>query len=114
MTDLQSLPRSHGPGATRRTAPGTPLTPRQRAVFRWLVSRILEGRPPTSREMCAEFGWGSPQAAAGYLRAFAERGLIEPPDGGRPRLIGARLELVVEDTPAGDRLRGELGEGVAR
>jgi SOS-response transcriptional repressor LexA len=114
MTDLQSLPRD-GAGVPAR--PGVPLTPRQRAVFRWLVSRILEGRPPTSREMCSEFGWSSPHAAAGYLAAFAARGLIEPRDAGTARgvvLVGARLELVVEDTPAGDRLRGELGEGVAR
>jgi repressor LexA len=70
------------------------LTPRQEAILRFLTRFHSEhGRPPTRQELCAAFGFRSPNAAQCHLHALAEKGLIAI-DRGRAR--GIRL-LVAAD-----------------
>lgn len=70
------------------------LTPRQEAILRFLTRFHSEhGRPPTRQELCAAFGFRSPNAAQCHLQALAEKGLIAI-DRGRAR--GIRL-LVAAD-----------------
>lgn len=65
------------------------LTPRQREILDFITNTLaLEGRPPTRVEVCAAFGFRSPNAAEGHLRALAAKGVIQI-DQGRAR--GIRL-----------------------
>ncbi|MDR0634123.1 MAG: transcriptional repressor LexA [Azoarcus sp.] len=65
------------------------LTPRQREILDFITTTLaLEGRPPTRVEVCAAFGFRSPNAAESHLRALAAKGAIQI-DQGRAR--GIRL-----------------------
>ena len=61
--------------------PSTPskkrLTPRQFAVFKFIRERVdTTGFPPTRKEIADRFGFSSPNAAEGHLRALERKGLI--------------------------------------
>lgn len=54
------------------------LTDKQCKVFEFIKSQIVEtNRPPTLREMCAEFGLSSTGSARDVLRALVKKGYIE-------------------------------------
>lgn len=63
------------------------LTEKQRAVFEFIRSQIIEmNRPPTIREIGDEFGFKSTGSVRDVLRALAKKGFIEQ-DPGRARGI---------------------------
>ena len=52
-------------------------TARQREVLAFIVERLRQdGRPPTMREICTHFGWGSTNAAYQHLCALRNKGLL--------------------------------------
>jgi repressor LexA len=54
------------------------LTPRQQEIFELIRSTVEEtGLPPTRAEIAQAFGFSSPNAAEGHLRALARKGVIE-------------------------------------
>ncbi|PTD98053.1 transcriptional repressor LexA [Pseudothauera lacus] len=76
----------------------TDLTARQLEILDFIRSTVDDsGRPPTRLELCAAFGFRSPNAAESHLRALAAKGAIEL-DEGRARGIrlpgGSGLPLV--------------------
>lgn len=52
------------------------LTPRQREILDFIRSSISAGAPPTRGEICAAFGFASPNAAEEHLKALARNGAI--------------------------------------
>ena len=55
-----------------------PLTKRQREILDFIErTAAKQGYPPTRAEICAEFGFRSPNAAEDHLRALARKGAIE-------------------------------------
>ncbi|WP_217126626.1 transcriptional repressor LexA [Hydrogenophilus thiooxidans] len=89
------------------------LTPRQEAILRFLTRFHNEhGRPPTRQELCAAFGFRSPNAAQCHLQALAEKGLIAI-DRGRAR--GIRLLVAAEAVLDAERGRtaSPAAEGAA-
>ncbi|MDR3212765.1 MAG: transcriptional repressor LexA [Azoarcus sp.] len=63
------------------------LTPRQQEILNFIAHIVAqEGRPPTRIEVCTAFGFRSPNAAEGHLRALAAKGAIQL-DEGRARGI---------------------------
>jgi repressor LexA len=65
------------------------LTPRQAEILEFIRSTVEdEGRPPTRLEVCAAFGFRSPNAAESHLRALAAKGAILLEEG---RARGIRL-----------------------
>ena len=63
------------------------LTPSQREILDFIDNTLArEGRPPTRAEVCAAFGFRSPNAAESHLRALAAKGVIQI-DPGRARGI---------------------------
>lgn len=83
-------------------APVVRLTEQQRRVLDAYRRRANEGLPPpTYRELCREFGWGSTGTVRDHIRALVYKGLLHP--SGRkwrgahlrtPRPQGRRLPLV--------------------
>ncbi len=56
----------------------TELTPRQAEILDFIRRHAAEtGMPPTRAEISAAFGFRSPNAAEGHLRALARKGVIE-------------------------------------
>ncbi|MDR1461816.1 MAG: repressor LexA, partial [Azoarcus sp.] len=54
------------------------LTARQKEILDFIANTLaLEGRPPTRTEICTAFGFRSPNAAEGHLRALAAKGVIK-------------------------------------
>lgn len=54
------------------------LTPRQAEILRLIRDALEEsGMPPTRSEIADAFGFSSPNAAEGHLRALARKGVIE-------------------------------------
>lgn len=54
------------------------FTDKQRKVFEFIKSQIVEtNRPPTLREMCAEFGMSSTGSVQDVVRALIKKGYIE-------------------------------------
>ncbi len=54
------------------------LTPRQAEILDFIRRHAAEtGMPPTRAEISAAFGFRSPNAAEGHLRALARKGVIE-------------------------------------
>jgi repressor LexA len=80
------------------------LTPRQSEILA-LIRDTLEGTgmPPTRAEIAAAFGFSSPNAAEGHLRALARKGAIELIPGSSR---GIRLAL-----PEGLPLVGRVAAG---
>lgn len=65
------------------------LTPRQTEILDFIRQTMeSEGRPPTRAEVCAAFGFRSPNAAESHLRALAAKGAIRLEEG---RARGIRL-----------------------
>lgn len=65
------------------------LTPRQAEILDFIRQTVeSEGRPPTRLELCAAFGFRSPNAAESHLRALAAKGAILLEEG---RARGIRL-----------------------
>jgi repressor LexA len=61
-----------------------PLTPIQAKVLDAVRRRADRGQPPpTYRELCAEFGWGSTGTARDHLQALARKGYLELSGGHR-------------------------------
>jgi len=61
----------------RSVHPQDDLTPRQREILDFIRNRLTEGgAPPTRLEICAAFGFASPNAAEDHLRALAKKGAI--------------------------------------
>ncbi len=61
----------------RSAYPQDDLTPRQREILDFIRHRLTEsGAPPTRLEICAAFGFASPNAAEDHLRALAKKGAI--------------------------------------
>jgi repressor LexA len=57
--------------------PESDLTPRQSQILRLIQQAVLEtGMPPTRKEIAAEFGFKSANAAEEHLRALAKKGVI--------------------------------------
>src|ERR1700692_323370 len=53
------------------------LTDRQRRVVEAFRSRAADGAPPpTYRELCREFGWGSTGTARDHIRALVRKGVL--------------------------------------
>ena len=53
------------------------LTEKQAAVLRFIESHTASaGWPPTHREICAEFGYASPNAANVMLKALERKGYV--------------------------------------
>ncbi|MDR0702071.1 MAG: transcriptional repressor LexA [Azoarcus sp.] len=58
------------------------LTIRQQEILDFIAHTVtLEGRPPTRTEICGAFGFRSPNAAEGHLRALAAKGVIKIDEG---------------------------------
>lgn len=53
-----------------------PLTERQREVLEFIARAVDAGMPPTLREVCAEFGWSSTQAASDHVDALERKGFV--------------------------------------
>jgi repressor LexA len=54
-----------------------PLTARQQEILEFICRSSADtGRPPTRNELCAAFGFHSPNAAQTHLRALAAKGAI--------------------------------------
>lgn len=66
-----------------------PLTPRQQEILDFIRdTQEREGSPPTRAEICAAFGFRSPNAAETHLRALAAKGALLLEEG---RARGIRL-----------------------
>ena len=80
------------------------LTIRQREILDFIAqTTTLEGRPPTRAEVCAAFGFRSPNAAESHLRALAAKGVISIDEG---RARGIRLS-----EPVGLPIVGHVAAG---
>ncbi|TXH04937.1 MAG: transcriptional repressor LexA [Nevskiaceae bacterium] len=54
------------------------LTDRQAEILEFIQRTLCNsGVPPTRADICAEFGFSSPNAAEGHLKAIASKGYIE-------------------------------------
>ena len=72
------------------------LTPRQAAILAFVCREIADkGRPPTAREICAEFGFGSTKAAADHLWALEAKGRIM-----RARNVARGIRVIAPGAPA--------------
>ncbi len=69
------------------------LTATQRRVFDFVRGKLVRGHSaPTLRELCHEFGWSSPRAAACHLEAIIHKGWLtaEPGKARSLRLAGLK------------------------
>jgi repressor LexA len=83
--------------------PQKKLTSRQMEILNFISEHIdKEGFPPTRNELCAQFGYASPNAAESHLRALARKGVIQL-ERGRSRGI-TLTSLSRASLPAGGRL----------
>jgi repressor LexA len=89
------------------------LTRPQQRVLDFIQTEIREGRPaPTHREICKQFGYRSPRAAACHLEAIRRKGFLEIAPGKsrslHPVSAFAKLRSRVVDIP----LFGSIPAGV--
>jgi hypothetical protein len=61
-----------------------PLTDRQAEVYRAIVAACLSGRPPTYRDLMAQFGWGSTVSVTCHVKPLVKKGWVVK-RGGRGR-----------------------------
>lgn len=80
-----------------RVAPGV-LTPNQARVLAYIRQRILEGMPPTRREIAEHFGWRSANAAEDHIKALCRKGAIAMTVPGASRGIRLIQPLATEKT----------------
>lgn len=96
-----------------------PLTDRQRQMLRAIHDHAKRfGCYPTLRELMRAMGIKSPNGVMGHVHFLRRKGYIERHKGEinarSLRLVGMRLDVVVEDTDEGRRLQEALsteGEG---
>ena len=70
------------------------MTPRQQEIFDYFVEFTQEyGVPPTVREVCDAFGFASPNAAVGHLRALVRHGKLTHSPGGSHAYVIARGQV---------------------
>lgn len=82
------------------------LTPRQAEILALIRDTLdITGLPPTRVEIAKHFGFRSPNAAEGHLRALAKKGAIELLPGSSR---GIRL---LEPSPAGMPVVGRVAAG---
>jgi repressor LexA len=80
-----------------------PLTRRQAEILALIRKFLAEsGRPPTRADICAAFGFGSPNAAEEHLRTLARKGAIE-------LIPGAARGIRVLRSPRGGAALAEPG-----
>jgi len=63
------------------------LTVTQTDVLRYILSCWLSGFLPSVREICDEFGWSSPNAAATHLRELRRKGYVAECDNNKAALM---------------------------
>lgn len=68
------------------------LTERQTEILRFIRESVRAGNAPTRADICAAFGFSSPNAAESHLRALAAKGCIEL------ARTGSRNIRLLEDT----------------
>jgi repressor LexA len=90
---------------THKNPISRPLTERQRAVLEFVREHVAtQGCPPTAREICRHFGFQSPHAATGYLRALERKGHLTR-QAGQARNLRLRLKTggipILGDVAAG-------------
>ncbi len=57
--------------------PRRPLTARQLQVYRYIACCVRQdGLPPTTRDLCREFGWASLNAAVQHVEALEAKGWL--------------------------------------
>ncbi len=86
------------------------LTQVQADVLAAIRGRLDRGEPPpTYRDLCAEFGWGSTGTVRDHLRALARKGYLELSGGRAHRQI-----RLLDESPAASRvpLVGRVVAGV--
>ena len=72
-----------------------PLTTAQQSVLDYIRGFIrITGYSPTTREICQQFGWSSPQAAQGHLRALLREGALTCERGSSGRVKARTLRVV--------------------
>jgi repressor LexA len=77
-----------------------PLTARQQEILDFIRrSAAATGRPPTRSELCAAFGFRSPNAAQSHLRMLAAKGAIML-DGNLARGIRLPGDISADPVPA--------------
>jgi repressor LexA len=82
-----------------------PLTQRQQDVLEYLRKHIADqGCPPSSRDICREFGFSAPNAATGYLKALERKGYLTRQPG---QARNIRLSHSLEGIP----IVGEVAAG---
>jgi repressor LexA len=91
------------------TLSNKPLTARQQEILDFICRSSADaGRPPTRNELCAAFGFHSPNAAQSHLRALAAKGAIILDDS---CARGIRLPDPAVPLPAGLPLIGHVAAG---
>jgi repressor LexA len=74
------------------------LTPKQDAVYRYLIRHVEEfGRQPTIEEIAARFGLASKSGAHVHLAALEKKGLIRLRKARGVELVGVTFKAVFGD-----------------
>jgi repressor LexA len=71
------------------------LTPTQTRVLSYIRQCIAQGMPPTRSEISRHFGWRSPNAAEGHIKALCRKGVLAMTVPGASRGI----RLIEPSTP---------------
>jgi len=74
------------------------MTPRQRAVYDYIVKRVFDGQPPTVREIGIEFNIRNPNGVMCHLKALEKQGLIRT-----KRNVSRGIEVVGRNNLASQR-----------
>jgi SOS-response transcriptional repressor LexA len=69
------------------------LTERQAEILAYIREQCLGGRPPTLREIGAQFGITSPNGVEAHLRALRNKGALAPAPDGRSEARAIRLAV---------------------
>jgi SOS-response transcriptional repressor LexA len=78
---------------SRKRTPQTPPTQRQLDVYAFMWTyQVLNGMPPTMREIMQKFGFVSTNAASSHLRAMTLKGMLRC----RPHTARAYLALPLQ------------------
>lgn len=86
----------------------TPRGETRRKVFHFMRDRLLEGAPPTVREVQGAFGFRSPMTAREHLEGLVSEGLLTKTEG---RARGYRLPGRAEGAPRLVPLLGRVPAG---
>lgn len=70
-----------------------PLTPRQQEILDWIVAFMAQHQmPPTLRDICAAFGFASPNGAMCHLQPMAQKGWLSL-SGGKGRGLTVHVDF---------------------